>query len=104
MTNKDYYLDVKPFQYSNSTANPRHLPPNSTTLIGHNGDEANYQNDLDDFWNSAKDGNMHSVSLLKVSTYHNEHPEISDSIEEESFIVNTINRIENLPEGKWCLI
>jgi phospholipase C len=53
MTNKDYYLDVKPFQYYNSTANPRHLPPTSTTLIGYDGDEANHQNDLDDFWNSA---------------------------------------------------
>lgn len=82
MTNKDYYLDVKPFQYYNSTANRRHLPPNSTTLIGYNGDESNHQNDLGDFRNSAKDGNMPSVSLLKASTYHNGHPEISDSIEE----------------------
>ena len=96
MTNKDTMLTSN--QYYNSTANPRHLPPTSITLIGYNGDEANHQNDLDDLWNSAKDGNMPSVSLLKASTYHNEHPEISDSIEEELFIVNTINRIEYLPE------
>jgi hypothetical protein len=62
-----------PFQYYNSTANRRHLPPNSTTLIGYNGDEANHQNDLSDF------RNLPSVSLLKAPTYHNGHPEISDS-------------------------
>jgi len=53
MTNKDYYPN-EPFQYYNSTANPHHLPPASTALIGHKSDQANHQYDLMNFWNSAK--------------------------------------------------
>ena len=38
----DYYPDVEPFQYYNSTANPHHLPPTSNSMIGHT-DQANHQ-------------------------------------------------------------
>jgi phospholipase C len=98
ITNSDYYPDVEPFQYYNSTANPHHLPPTSISMIGHNKDRANHQYDLTDFWNSAKAGNMPSVSFLKAPTYQDGHPEISDPLEEQSFVVNIINGIENLPE------
>jgi phospholipase C len=98
MTNSDYYPDVEPFQYYNSTANPHHLAPTSIAVIGHDTDHANHQYDLTDFWNSAKFGDMPSVSFLKAPTYQDGHPEISDPLEEQFFIVNTINNIENLPE------
>ncbi len=97
ITNRDYYPDVEPFQYYNSTANPHHLPPSSIARIGQNTDPANHQYDLTDFWNSAKAGNMPSVSFLKAPTYQDGHPVISDPLEEQSFIVNTINSIQNLP-------
>lgn len=98
ITNSDYYPDVEPFQYYNSTSNPHHLPPTSIASIGHNADQDNHQYDLTDFWSSAKAGNMPSVSFLKAPTYQDGHPEISDPLEEQAFIVNTINAIENLPE------
>src|SRR6187401_3042330 len=41
---------------------------------------------------------MPSVSFLKAPTYQDGHPEISDPLEEQLFIVNTMNGIENLPE------
>lgn len=94
----DYYPDVEPFQYYNSTANPHHLPPSSIASIGHNADQANHQYDLTDFWNSAKAGNMPSVSFLKAPTYLDGHPVASDPLAEQSFIVNTINSIQQLPE------
>jgi len=74
MTNRDYCPDVEPFQYYNSTANPHHLPPSSIAGIVYT-DPANHQYDLTDFWNSAKAGNMPSVSFLKGPTYQDGHPE-----------------------------
>ncbi len=47
----DYVIHHEPFQYYNSTANPHHLPPSSTTMIGKT-DQANHQYDLSDFWNA----------------------------------------------------
>ena len=46
---KDYYSNVEPFQYYNTTGNPHHLPPASIQLIGKK-DKANHQYDLSDFW------------------------------------------------------
>jgi len=95
--NKDYYPDVEPFQYYNSTANPHHLPPTSVEMVGHT-DQANHQYDLTHFWNASEGGNMPSVSFIKAPTYQDGHPEISDPLEEQTFLVNTVNRLESLPE------
>jgi len=95
--NKDYYPDVEPFQYYNSTANPNHLPPTSIAMIGHT-DQANHQYDLTDFWAASKAGNMPSVSFLKAATFEDGHPEISDPLAEQAFLVNTVNTLERLPE------
>jgi len=103
ITSSNYYPDVEPFQYYNSTANPHHLSPTSIAVIGHT-DQANHQYDLTDFWKAAKDGNMPSVSFLKAATYQDGHPEISDPLAEQSFVVNVINGIENLPEWNTTAI
>ncbi len=41
---------------------------------------------------------MSSVSFLKAATYEDGHPVISDPLAEQAFLVNTINRLEKMPE------
>ena len=94
---KDYYPDIEPFQYYNSTANPHHIPPSSLALIGYS-DQANHQYDLADFWKAADSGNLPAISFIKAATYQDGHPEISDPLEEQTFLVNTINHLERLPD------
>ena len=93
----DYYPDVEPFQYYNSTANPHHLSPMSVSMIGHT-DRANHQYDMGSFWNAAMSGNLPAVSFLKAATYQDAHPIDSDPIDEQNFLVNTINKLQRLPE------
>jgi phospholipase C len=94
---KDYVAHHEPFQYYNSTANPHHFPPISVAMIGHT-DKANHQYDLADFWAAAKAGNMPAVSFLKAPAYQNAHPGYSDPIDEQHYLVNTINQLQRLPE------
>ena len=82
-----------PFQFYKSTANPKHLPPTSEAAIGHT-DQANHQYDISDFYETLKDGNMPAVSFLKAPAYQNAHPGYSDPLDEQNFLVNTINQIE----------
>ena len=89
----DYSPHHDPFQYYKSTANPKHLPPSSEAAIGHT-DQANHQYDLSDFYETLQDGNMPSVSFLKAAAYQDSHPGYSDPLDEQAFLVNTINQIE----------
>ena len=93
----DYYANVEPFQYYKSTANQHHLPPTSATMVGHT-DQANHQYDLSDFWAAAEAGNMPAVSFLKAPSYQQGHAGYSGPLLEQSFLVDTINRIQKLPE------
>ena len=93
----DYVVHHEPFQYYQSTANPHHLPPTSATMIGKT-DQANHQYDLSDFWNAVNAGNLPSVSFLKSSLYQTGHPGFSDPLDEQVFLVNTINRLQMLPQ------
>jgi phospholipase C len=86
-----------PFQYYASTANPRHLPPTSEAEIGMT-DQANHQYDLSDFYTTLKDGNMPAVSFLKAPAVQNGHPGYSDPLDEQKFIVSTVNKIEDSPD------
>ena len=90
----DYVPHHEPFQYYASTANPHHLPPSSVAMIGHT-DQANHQYDLSDFWASVDNGNMPSVSFLKAPAYEDGHAGYSDPIDEQHFLVDTINRLEH---------
>ena len=92
----DYYPDVEPFQYYNSTSNAHHLPPTSTSMIGYT-DRSNHQYDLSNFWNAAEVGNLPAVSFIKAPTYQDAHPIDSDPHDEQIFIVNTINHLQSLP-------
>jgi phospholipase C len=94
---KDYSAHHEPFQYYKSTANPHHLPPSSIAMIGKT-DQANHQYDLSDFWNAVEKDNMPSVSFLKAPKYQDGHPGYSDPIDEQTFLVNTINKLQERSE------
>src|SRR5262249_17855123 len=86
------------------TANPHHVPPSSTAMIGRT-DEANHQYDLIDFWRAAAAGNVPAVSFLKASGYLDGHAAYSDPLAEQRFLVETINRLQRLPEwGRMAVI
>jgi phospholipase C len=115
--NKDDYIPHhEPFQYYASTANPHHLPPASLTSIGtdtqtyKNGvpqfDTANHQYDTSDFdslvgaisHGYVSPDRLPAVSFLKAPGYQDGHAGYSDPIDEQKFIVDEINSLENTPD------
>ena len=92
-TSADYVPHHQPFQYYASTSNPHHLRPTSVSMIGKQGDQANHQYDLSDFWDAVDAGNMPAISYLKAPAYQDGHPGYSDPIDEQIFLVQTINRL-----------
>jgi phospholipase C len=89
----EYTPHWNPFQFNATTANPGHVPPTSEAQIGMT-DRANHQYALNDFFTTLKDGNMPSVSYLKGTTAESAHPGESDPLDEQKFVVNTVNKIE----------
>jgi phospholipase C len=92
----DYSAHHEPFQYYASTANPAHLPPASLSDIGYT-DQANHQYDISDFSDALAGtggANLPAVSYLKAPAYQDGHPGYSDPLDEQTFLVNTINSIE----------
>jgi phospholipase C len=85
-----------PFAYYASTANPAHLAPSSLNEIGYT-DQANHQYDVSDF-SDALDGTggatLPAVSYLKAPRVEDAHPGNSDPLEEQQFVVNAVNQIE----------
>ena len=92
----DYIPHHAGFQYYPQTSNPHHLPPTSVAKIGHT-DQANHQYDLTDFFNALHAGNMPAVSYLKAAAYQDGHAGYSDPLDEQTFLVNTINEIMKSP-------
>ena len=92
----DYIPHHQPFQYYPQTANPQHLPPTSVAAIGHQ-DQANHQYDLSDFLAAADHGNLPQVSYLKAAAFQDGHAAYSDPLDEQTFLVDTINHLERLP-------
>lgn len=95
----DYIPHHEPFQYYESTANPEHLTPSKPSMIGKT-DQANHQYDLTDFWTAAKSGHLPSVSFLKAPAYQDGHAKYSDPLDEQTFLTNTINNLEQLSSWK----
>jgi phospholipase C len=92
----DYVPHHEPFQYYASTANPAHLPPSSLAEIGYT-DQANHQYDISDFSDALAGtggAKLPAVSYLKAPAYEDAHPGYSDPLDEQTFLVNTINSIE----------
>jgi len=96
ITDTDYSAHHNPFQYYASTANPDHLAPSSLAAIGYT-DQANHEYDLSDFTDALAGtggATLPSVSYLKAGEYQDAHPGYSDPLDEQTFLVNTINSIE----------
>lgn len=89
----DYSPHHQPFQYYRSTSNPHHLAPADDAEIGHSG-RANHQYDLTDFDKVVDTDTMPAVSFLKASMYQDGHAGYSDPLDEQAFLVRTVNRIQ----------
>ena len=92
---QDYVPHHNPFQYFASTANPLHLPPTSVAMVGKT-DQANHLYDLTWFWQAARAGHLPAVSFLKAPAYQNGHPGNSNPLDEQMFLVETLNRLQQL--------
>jgi phospholipase C len=92
-----YDSHYDPFQYYKSTANPHHLPPTSTAMIGQT-DQANHQYALTDLWNAVAAGNLPAVTFVKASAVNTGHPATSTPLNEQSFLVQTINALMQTPQ------
>jgi len=98
-----YDSHYDPFQYYQSTANPHHFPPTSTAMIGQN-DQANHQYALTDLWNAVAAGNLPTVTFIKASAVNTGHPATSNPLAEQSFLVQTINALQQTPQWKSMAI
>ncbi len=99
----DYSPHHEPFQYYKSTSNPKHLPPSSEAAIGHT-DQANHQYDISNFYQTLAAGNMPAVSFLKAPAAQDGHAGYSSPLDEQTFLVNTINQIEKSKDWKSTAI
>jgi phospholipase C len=90
----NYNVHYDPFQYYPSTVNRHHLPPTSTALIGHQGDQANHQYDLNSFSAALNAGNLPAVSFLKATSTETGHPQDGSTLAEQTFLVDTINALQ----------
>jgi phospholipase C len=101
----DYIPHHQPFQYYASTQNLSHARPSSISAIGYSfqdGDSkaepANHQYDIHDFFDALAEGNFPAVSFLKAPGYQDGHAGYSSPQDEQTFLVKTINTIEQTPE------
>jgi phospholipase C len=96
-TTGDYIAHHEPFQYFVQTANPHHLPPSAASMIGET-DQANHQYDLSDFWTAVNEGRMPAVSFLKAKGAFDGHAGYSNPLDEQTFVVKTLNALQQSPE------
>ncbi|HET6257797.1 MAG TPA: alkaline phosphatase family protein [Pseudonocardia sp.] len=99
----DYSPHHEPFQYYESTANSKHLPPTSVAAIGQT-DQANHQYDTADFDAALAAGNTPAVSFLKAPAYEDGHAGNSSPIDEQRFVVDEINKIQQSKDWKSTAI
>jgi phospholipase C len=93
----DYIPHHQPFQYYASTANLKHTRPTSMKTVGQAGDPGNHQYDLSDFYGAVSAGNFSAVSFLKAPGFQDGHAGYSDPLDEQQFVVHTINFLQSQP-------
>jgi phospholipase C len=99
VTEGDYIQHHQPFQYYASTQNLAHTRPSSVAAIGTPNDAAAHnQYDIHDFMDAVNAGNFPAVAYLKAPGFEDGHAGYSDPLDEQNFIVNTINFLEQRPE------
>jgi phospholipase C len=96
LTEGDYVEHHQPFQYYASTINPTHARPSSVANIGLT-DAANHQYDTHDFFDALAAGNLPAVSYLKAQSYQDAHPGNSNPLDEQAFVVNVLNTLQQSP-------
>ncbi|MFZ1997053.1 MAG: alkaline phosphatase family protein [Solirubrobacteraceae bacterium] len=99
----DYSPHHEPFQYYASTSNPAHVSPASVSNVGVSDpagtpalQAVNHQYDVSWFnqtLTKASD-NMPAVSYLKAPEYQDGHAGYSDPLDEQKFVVDEVNAIE----------
>jgi phospholipase C len=106
-TSPDYIPHHAWFQYYASTANPNHTRPSSVAAIGHSfiphtktPEPANHGYDIHDFFDALNAGNLPAVSILKAPAYQDGHAGYSDPLDEQTFLVKTINALQKSPFWK----
>jgi phospholipase C len=93
-TTADYIPHHAFFQYFASTSNPTHTRPTvPPSMYGTSADGANHNYDLHDFFDAMNVGNLPAVSFLKAPAFQDGHAGYSDPLDEQTFIVNTVNAI-----------
>jgi phospholipase C len=97
----DYSEHHEPFEYYGSTANPDHVSPSSVAQVGISdpisttlNKAVNHQYDLSWFNAALSQGNLPQVSFLKPAAYQDGHAGYSDPLDEQRFIADAINSIE----------
>jgi phospholipase C len=91
----DYSAHHEPFQYYASTRNEHHVRP--TAAIGAS-DGANHQYDLSDFTDALAAGKLPQVSFLKPMASQDAHPGNSGPLDEQKFLVSTLNALQQSPQ------
>lgn len=92
----DYIPHHSFFNYWTSTSNLNHTRPAGVGEIGFDG-PANHQYDINDFFAAVTNGNQPAVSFLKAPAYQDGHAGYSDPIDEQVFLVNTLNFLQKSP-------
>ena len=90
----DYIPHHEPFQYYLSTQNLKHTRPSSPSSVGIDGDPANHEYDIHDFYDAINAGNFPTVSFLKAPGYEDGHAGYSDPLDEQTFVVTVINFLQ----------
>ncbi len=92
----DYIPHHEPFQFYASTANPQHTRPTvAASAFGTAADTlTNHQYDSHDFFDALKAGNLPNVVFLKAPGYQDGHAGYSSPRDEQIFIADTINQLE----------
>jgi len=105
-TEADYVQHHAWFQYYATTSNPAHTRPTSTATIGYTdpldstSTPVHHQYDYNDFVAAVSSGNFPSVSYIKAPSVDDAHAGNSDPLDEQAFVVNLINFLEQQPDWK----
>jgi len=106
-TVNDYVQHHAWFQYYTSTENAAHTRPSSVAMIGQtdpvldaagSATPVHHQYDYNDFITAVSQGNFPSVSYIKAPAFADAHPGNSNPLDEQAFVVNLINFLEQQPD------
>ncbi len=100
LSTADYIPHHAFFQYWQSTSNPNHVRRTSVSMIGHQGDAANHNYDLSDFWDALGADNLPAVSFIKARAIEDGHAGYSDPLDEQNFLVQFINKLQKSSEWR----